>query len=211
MDDTGLAILYLLANFFDANPPFGISAAGSSHVETSILEAGIREGAYHQPPDLDVDEAYDRVTSALQSSTSTVFEPFNNGWHHSVPQGLFGGRYLDRAVTAKKAYLELTDDQVLYAMTENQKMQLSSDESYIYTFSGKPPVADDGFWSLTLYDAHGYLVDNLLNKYSVGDRSNLTYPDGTSVYGSISGTGDGPFQILIQGDGVTPPSNWTNK
>jgi hypothetical protein len=205
------AILNLLANFFDTNPPFNISAAGVEDLNNAILNAGIYRGSYRQPPDLDLSEAYDLAVSALQDSVSTISKPFNNGWHHSVPQGLFSDNYIDRAATAATAYLELTFDQVLYAMTENQQMQLGSNESYLYTFSGRPPLANDGFWSLTLYNSDGYLVQNSLNKYSVGDRSNINFPDGTLVYGSGSATSDGLFQVLVQAANVVPPSNWTNK
>ncbi|KAE9367521.1 DUF1214-domain-containing protein [Stipitochalara longipes BDJ] len=209
-EDTALAILKLLANFFDTNPPFNISAAGVTEIKNDIFNAGIYGGSYHQPPGLNLSVAYNLAISALQTSVATVFEPFNNGWYHSVPQGLFGNNYIDRAATAANAYLELTDDQVLYAMTENQQMQLGSDDSYLYTFSAKPPLANDGFWSLTLYNADGYLVGNALNKYAVGDRSNITYPDGTVVYGGNPARSDGSFQVLIQGADVEPPKNWTN-
>ena len=38
-----------------------------------------------------------------------------------------------------------------------------------------PPV--DAFWSLTMYDAHEfYLVENPLNRYSIGDRTPGTRP-----------------------------------
>ena len=41
-----------------------------------------------------------------------------------------------------------------------------------------PPV--DAFWSLTLYDSSGFFVPNSINRYAIGDRTNLTYnPDGS--------------------------------
>ncbi|GKU13491.1 unnamed protein product [Fusarium langsethiae] len=40
----------------------------------------------------------------------------------------------------------------------------------------------------------------------VGDRSNLTFSDGTL----ISDGGEGPFQVLLQDSDMVPPSNWTN-
>lgn len=80
----------------------------------------------------------------------------------------------------------------------------------MYTFSSTPPLAAGGFWSLTLYNDTGYLVANSLNRYSVGDRSNITFADGTLVYGE-AGDEDGEFQVLVQPDGTSPPANWTNK
>ncbi|GKU16839.1 unnamed protein product, partial [Fusarium langsethiae] len=47
---------------------------------------------------------------------------------------------------------------------------------------------------------------NEQDKYMVGDRSNLTFSDGTL----ISDGGEGPFQVLLQDSDMVPPSNWTN-
>ena len=53
---------------------------------------------------------------------------------------------------------------------------------------------------------------NPLDRYSLGDRSNLTYPDGSPVYGGPnSASTDTPFQILIQSHATPPPQNWTSK
>ncbi|MCJ1388431.1 hypothetical protein MMC18_001278 [Xylographa bjoerkii] len=66
-------------------------------------------------------------------------------------------------------------------------------EAYLFTFSGKPPGADDGFWSVTMYDNEGFLVENTENTYAVGDRSNITLLSGDLIYGS--GTEDATFQV----------------
>ena len=49
------------------------------------------------------------------------------------------------------------------------------------TFSRPPPV--DAFWSLTMYDVPKfYLVENPIDRYSIGDRSpGLQYGDDGSV------------------------------
>ena len=60
-----------------------------------------------------------------------------------------------------------------------------------------------------MYDNEGYLVSNPENKWAVGDRSNITFPNGDLVYGS--GTKDGTFQVLVQDASSKPPSNWTAK
>jgi hypothetical protein len=79
------------------------------------------------------------------------------------------------------------------------------------TFFGKPQV--NGFWSLTAYGADVFLVPNELDKYSVGDRSAITYQDGSLVYGGSGGSGDSnkPFEILLQSTDVIPPSNYCSK
>lgn len=96
-------------------------------------------------------------------------------------------------------------------MLQDRNLQLANGESYLFTFSGKPPIASDGFWSLTIYNSQGFLIENPLNKYEVGDRSNITYPDGTMVYGPGAVRRDGKFQVLIQAANMPPPRNWTNK
>jgi hypothetical protein len=61
-----------------------------------------------------------------------------------------------------------------------------------------------------LYESQGFVSANPLDKYSVGDRSNITYPDGKLVYGNDTGDDDGSFQVLVQPYNVPPPANWTN-
>jgi Protein of unknown function (DUF1214) len=41
------------------------------------------------------------------------------------------------------------------------------------------------------------------------EQSNITYPDGSLVYGGGSTT-DGPFEILLQAADVAPPANWSS-
>ncbi|CAI4213609.1 unnamed protein product [Parascedosporium putredinis] len=75
------------------------------------------------------------------------------------------------------------------------------------TFRSKPKVRKNGFWSLTAYDGKGYLIPNDLNRASLGDRSALTFPDGTPLSDDSE---DGTFQILAQPADNPPPANWTS-
>jgi hypothetical protein len=125
--------------------------------------------------------------------------------------GNFGIEYTARAYIAWFGYLQLAGYVAAYPtyndpalpVTAQVTMQLAADESFIMTFSGKPPVTS--FWSLTAYDSTNYLVPNDLNRYTSGDRSNLTYSDGTLFYADVDS--DGAFSILIQPADVAPSSN----
>lgn len=59
-----------------------------------------------------------------------------------------------------------------------------------------PPV--DAFWSVTVYDDHGYPVENEIGRYAIGDRDKLTFND------------DGSLTIYIQHEspGSAKESNW---
>ena len=59
-----------------------------------------------------------------------------------------------------------------------------------------PPV--NAFWSLTMYDAESYLVANAINRYTLGDRSGLTYDD------------DGSLTLYIQSEkpDASNEANW---
>ena len=56
----------------------------------------------------------------------------------------------------------------------------------------------DAFWSLTLYDKDSYLVDNPLNRYALGDRSNCKLGE------------DGSLTIYLQSESPAKDkeSNW---
>lgn len=168
-------------------------------------------------------EAVDRnVLSTLNSAGQAALEYQNNGW--SVIQnnlaGNFGDNYGLRAQIAFTGYLMLQSPAAIYPSwsknstgppLEGDTLDLGADESYIYTFSRKPPLGRLGFWSLTVYDADGYLIDNPRNVSSLGDRSKVTYPSGRLVYGPASSADcDEPFYILVQPADVIPPAHWAN-
>jgi hypothetical protein len=149
--------------------------------------------------------------ATLSASTATYFLELNNGWVRLALQGLYGNNYLARAFVAATGYLALVESEVIYPSYRGANLSLASGEAYLYTFSTKPPLGTTGFWSLTMYNTEGFLVANPVNVYTVGDRSNLTYPDGSPVYGTESSTSDGSFQVLVQSAATPPPANWTRK
>jgi hypothetical protein len=208
--DVPTSTLTLLAILGQENGPFNVTHKEASHVQRTLVAAGIRNGSYTQPSGVNITKAYDLTLTALSAaSTNRILKNVTNGWTEIVPQGLYSSDYLARDLAADLIYLQQVPAQALYPFPATSSMILASNESIIYSFSSKPPLAPGGFWSLTLYNAEGFLVANALNRYSVGDRSNITFADGTQVYDSSSV--DGQFQVLVQPVDVNPPTNWANK
>ncbi|KAL7905632.1 hypothetical protein GGI35DRAFT_460096 [Trichoderma velutinum] len=190
--------------------PYNFPAATENIPVTSVLRvAGLINGQYSPPRYVNYTEANKIVNTAL-TSTDTLIQLFNNEWFDYPPEasGNFHSFYTVRSIIAYTGYLQLVQEEALYPEylgSGIKGLSLTGNESYTLTFSGKPPVK--GFWSLTAYNSSSYLIPNPLNRYSLGDRSSLTYDDGQLVYGTDR---NGSFTILIQPADVTPPANWTN-
>ena len=88
--------------------------------------------------------------------------------------------------------------EALYFSAKPEGAPLSGANKYFLKFNagGLPPV--DAFWSLTLYGADLFLVENPINRYSIGDRT------AGLVYGP-----DGSLEIQIQNQApARGTSNW---
>ncbi|KAH8897291.1 hypothetical protein GQ53DRAFT_887596 [Thozetella sp. PMI_491] len=172
--------------------------------------AGIELGSYSKPSDSDLSAAAVTANASIASymHSDAFILALNNGWvlPRSDKVGIYGADYTARAAVARWAYLALVDEISLYPIY-NPGFNLEANESYKLIFAGRPPVEDIGFWSVNMYNQAGYLVENELGRYSLGDRSNMTFSDGSQVYGEEVGA-DGPFEILVQAS--EPPANWTN-
>jgi hypothetical protein len=181
-------------------------------VYTNILNAGIYNGSYTNQqiltsPKLTNSRTHPSNHTFLYLSNLTIMDVT------TMSLKVFSvANYKGRAITAIGGYLEQTSDLSLYpSRVSDAQMQLGSNQSYLITFSAPPPVSKGGFWNVTLYNSNGFLVENPLNKYTVGDRSGVTYADGTPLYSDSPSAINGSFQILIQAGNSTPPLNWTNK
>jgi len=105
-------------------------------------------------------------------TTTTV-----NGWstfmHMHV--GEASNRILLRAACAKFIAAGNLQQEAMYwgAAMDSAGQPLNGGHDYLLHFppGGLPP--NQAFWSLTMVNPQGYLVDNPINRYNVGDRSGL--------------------------------------
>lgn len=105
-----------------------------------------------------------------------------NGWTVFLDTGVYGTDYLRRAFITAVGLGANRPEDAIYPKTalDSEGKKLNGANRYILHFQAgqTPPV--HGFWSLTMYDANYFFVDNPLDKYTVSPRNDLRYnPDGS--------------------------------
>jgi hypothetical protein len=100
------------------------------------------------------------------------------GYTRGAVVGSYGTDYLDRARLAAQTLGTQVPTQAVYfaasrAQSGTTTTPLAGSSSYEIRFPAKdlPPHESDGFWSITLYNAAGFLVANPINRYSVGGET----------------------------------------
>lgn len=123
-----------------------------------------------------------------------------NGWQIARDLGRYGTRYTYRAAwTFFAVGGNLVEDAVYpLSLFDANGQTLNGSNRYELHFAREqiPPV--NAFWSVTMYDTDSYLVDNPLNRYSLGDRDPLTFhPDGSLT-----------LYLLSESPGAEKEHNW---
>ena len=109
----------------------------------------------------------------------------NKGW--AIPDsaiGDFGTNYLLRAGVAEVGLIANTPEEAMYssAVLDSHLLPLNGWHTYVLHFAPGETPPTDAFWSVTVYDRNGNLVQNPENRYSVSSsRPNelVTRPDGS--------------------------------
>lgn len=215
--DTPEKLLNLSAKLVSFNQPENYT--DRYRTATYLTLAGLYNGKYHPQDGVNLTYASLIANNSITADINNAshIRQQGNNWELSIPsfQGNYGTNYGARAYIAIAGYQAQTVKQTLYPGYGNigfsSVVALQPNTSLLLTFSGKPKLNKDGFWSFTAYGADQYLVPNPLNRYEIGDRSyNFTYISGGTVYGPNANTSaDGPFQVLVQNVNNTPPANWT--
>lgn len=110
----------------------------------------------------------------------------------------FGTEYEYRALVALAGLGANPVVTAIYPKVEKDSdgNSLNGNSSYTIHFGkdGLPQTRKYGFWSITAYNSKHFLIDNILNRYSINDRSDLKF------------NGDGSLDILLQ---IDPPEDLT--
>lgn len=102
-----------------------------------------------------------------------------NNWTVNYNVGNYGSNYLLRAAVAQFGIAAHVPEEALYFIAQRDVLgnPLTGAKAYQISFAADnlPPVNPDGFWSLTLYNSAGFLVDNVINRYSLGSNTPLQF------------------------------------
>jgi hypothetical protein len=170
-----------------------------------LARLGIKPGATFKMDTLDADtrkaieEGVAAAQQAIRDEESKMGEMVN-GWQLARDLGRYGTQYLYRAAWTFFAVGGNVVEDAIYpfGLVDADGKKFDGANKYVLHFTKDqiPPV--EAFWSLTLYDKDSYLVDNTLNRYALGDRSNCKL-----------GT-DGSLTLYIQSEspGTDKESNW---
>jgi len=195
------AYFNLLTTLMKDNPP----AEADAPMVAKMARLGITPGEPF---------AFDKLDPTVQAalkdvprqSFETIMGHFKaagenvNGWIFTTKTGLYGTDYLQRAlITAIGLGANRPQDAVYPTTQANEEGKpYEGTNKYVMHFDkGElPPV--DGFWSLTMYNAEYFFVDNSLNRYTLSARNELKK------------NADGSVDLYLQNEnpGLEKESNW---
>lgn len=137
--------------------------------------------------------------SFAKMTASPPTQYLQNGWNViTTGLGEYGTEYFLRAYVTKVGYGANQAVDAIYpnAAVDKDGRKFNGSYKYVLHFSADklPPV--NGFWSLTLYNTKGFLVDNLIDRYNLGSMKGFTYNE------------DGSLDLLIQFE--RPENNESN-
>jgi hypothetical protein len=179
----GAAFFALLAKLMADNPP----AAADVPIVARMATIGVVPGKPFDAAKLDPAVAK-AVAAAPKAGQARIMAQartggtVENGWLFTTKAGVYGTDYPQRAfITAIGLGANRPQDAVYPTSTADAAgKKYSGANKYVIHFDkGQTPPAA-GFWSITMYDAAYFFVDNPLNKYTVSPRNALKYnPDGS--------------------------------
>jgi hypothetical protein len=163
------------------------------HITDQPLIAQMRRLGLEPGKSFDLDKAEPAVRQALQTVPEDAqrlmawkvrsLARVVNGWSMNTDtMGVYGNYYLKRAIVTQLGLGANVPEDAIYPLNlgdENGK-PLDGAHQYVLHFdkADLPPVS--AFWSVTLYDQHGFQVANPLNRFAVSSWMPFHYnPDGS--------------------------------
>ncbi len=180
----------LAAELLKVHPPHPTDFS----VLARIARIGLRPGDRFDAGRLDAQarsslEGVPKAAQELMAQALPRLARVTNGWEMNTDtMGVYGNFYLKRAIVTRVGLGANSPEDAVYPLlvADADGVPLSGDHDYVCHFeAGELPPAG-AFWSITMYDEHGFQAANPLNRFAIGDRDPLTY------------NGDGSLDIYLQ-------------
>jgi hypothetical protein len=184
------------------NPP----KAADSPAIAQFAKIGVAPGAKFDLTSFDtatqasLKEIPQMVFGSMDEMVAKGLKPINGWTIFMKGVGTYGIDYDMRALVGYVGLGANLPEDAVYPLcaVDSSGSALDGANKYVIHFDkGKtPPV--NGFWSLTMYDKDGFFIDNPLNRYAIGNRSNL------------KNNADGSVDLYLQNvsPGKGKESNW---
>src|SRR5262249_16631430 len=202
----GVAYFTLLAQLMKSNPPYAADSAmlptlakigvvPGSDFDASKLDPAVVEGIKAAPK-----PAQDSIIRWMKEGLLTRDFSLQDGWLFTTKTGVYGTAYRQRALITAIGLGANRPEDAIYPTSEGPELfqNYTGSKKYVMHFNKAqlPPV--DGFWSLTMYDAGYFFVDNPLNRYTLSQRNKL------------QPNSDGSVDLYIQHEspGADKEANW---
>jgi hypothetical protein len=200
------AYFELLAKLMKDNPP----SAADAPMVAKMARLGIVPGHKFEPHHLDAEaaaalqgvpkEGFEKIMGWAKQSIVAGVNKDENGWLFSTKTGLYGTDYVQRAFVTAIGLGANRPQDAIYPTSETDasgQPYVGTNKYVLHFNKGQMPPAH-AFWSLTMYNAAFFFVDNPLNRYTVSSRSNFKE------------NADGSVDVYIQHDNPGPDkeANW---
>ena len=157
---------------------------------------GFVPGADFRPPASIIDDINAAPAAALAKMNAAwqAVGQKENGWDVMRSGiGTYGTDYLTRGAVAVGLFAANLPQDAIYAQTYSDQNgnPLSGASDYVIMLSPVPPVG--GFWSVTLYDADGYFIQNGICRYAIHSTDQAI-------------SGQSTVRLLLQQNPPTDPS-----
>jgi len=200
------AYFKLFAELLKTNPPVAedapmlaklakIGVVPGQDFDAAKLDPAVAKGLAGAPK-----PAQDVIMDWMKAGIVAGDLKLENGWLFTTKTGLYGTAYVQRALITAIGLGANRPQDAVYPTSEGPDIaaKYTGEKKYVMRFEkGQlPPV--NGFWSLTMYDAGYFFVDNPLNRYNLSQRNKL------------KANPDGSIDLYIQNEspGKDKESNW---
>jgi hypothetical protein len=200
------AYFKLFAELLKTNPPLPadgpmierlakIGIVPGQDFDAARLDPAVAKGLAAAPK-----PAQQKIMAWLKESIPAGDAKFENGWLFTTKTGVYGTNYLQRALLTAIGLGANRPEDAIYPTSEgpDASTKYSGERKYVMRFEkgAMPPV--QAFWSLTMYDADYFFVDNALNRHTLSQRN------------AFKSNPDGSVDLYIQHEspGKDRESNW---